>query len=138
MKRLLLVSVNWLLISGSSFHPQPPSLLAFFPNLGQKDKFLARKPNSPCLGSEFQKVLETVLGAILATFSLVRISIRDLVADRNPYQGILGLGVGPKFDPHNWLHSCRKMRFILNSLGWATQPFLMLRATKEGLARRLQ
>ena len=42
------------------------------------------------------KVLEVVVGAVFARtrFSLERIPIRDLVADDNPQQRILGLGVG--------------------------------------------
>ena len=47
------------------------------------------------------KVIEIAAGAISAStrISLVRTSIRDLVADGNPKWGILGLGVGVKFDP---------------------------------------
>ena len=39
------------------------------------------------------KVLEAAVGAVFARF-LCRISSRDLVADRDPQQEILGLGVG--------------------------------------------
>ena len=61
-------------------------------------KSLLRKPGFLCKGV---KVLEAAVRAMFAPtrFSLVRISIRDLVVDRNPYQGILGLGWGSNSDP---------------------------------------
>ena len=55
-------------------------------------KSLLRKPVSLSKGSD---VLQTAVGVVLAPtrFSLVRISMRDLVPDRNPYKGTLGLAV---------------------------------------------
>ena len=68
-------------LSGSFFHPQPPSLLILLSKPGSE-----RKGNLILL-TKGVKALETAVGAIFAPtrFSLVRISNRDLVADRNPY-----------------------------------------------------
>ena len=63
--------------------PHPQRLRIFHLILGGESESLLRKPGSLSKGV---KVLETAVGAVFAPtrFSLVRISIRGLVADRNP------------------------------------------------------
>ena len=73
--------------------PPPAPKPTDFLNLDQKEKSLLRKPGFPSKGV---KVLETAVGTICAPtrFSLVRISIRDLVADGKSLVRSSGVGGG--------------------------------------------
>ena len=70
-------------LPGSRFDPRPQRLPIFHLILGGRSESLLRKPGALSKGV---KVLEIAVGALFAPtrFSLVRVSIRDLVADRNP------------------------------------------------------
>ena len=76
------------------FHPQPPSLLILLSELGSERKVLTKETLVSL--SKGVKVLETAVGAIFAPtrFSLVRISIRDLVADGKSLVRNSGVGGG--------------------------------------------
>ena len=80
-------------LKSSSSHPLIP-----LPKIGSWVRKVNPYGGNPASLSEGVQVLEIAVGLFFslapARFSLVRIFIRDLVADRNPYQGILGLGVG--------------------------------------------
>ena len=75
------------------FPPPTTKCVDFFAlNLAQKEKSLVRKLLTP-LSNEGVKVLETAVGAVFRPtgFSLVKISIQDLDADRNPRKsGVAG------------------------------------------------
>ena len=85
---------NRLRYSGSIFHPQPPSLLILLPEPGWERKVLTKE--TWFLFTKGVKVLETAVGAVFAPtrFSLVRISVRDLVADGKSLVRNSGVGGG--------------------------------------------
>ena len=70
--------------SGSRLDLHPQRLLIFHLILGGRNESLLRKPVSLTRGV---KVLESAVGAAFAPtrFSLVRMSVRDLVPERNSY-----------------------------------------------------
>ena len=73
--------------------PNPQVCCFYFRNLVQKEKSLLRKPDSLTKGV---KALETAVGAVFVStrFSLVRISIRELVADGKALVRNSGVGGG--------------------------------------------
>ena len=73
--------------------PNPQVCCFYFWNLVQKENSLVRRPDFLTKGV---KVLETAVGAVFAStrFSLVRISIRDQVADGKSLVRSSGVGGG--------------------------------------------
>ena len=88
--------------SESFFHPQPPSLLILLSEPGSEGKVLTKETWFPLLRE--WKSWKLQVGAIFAPtrFSLVRISIRHLVADRKSLiRELWGWGWGSKSDPQS-------------------------------------